>query len=496
MHVLAYHLSRVDFLSRVNEEFSPVLQLVYGVGVGGARLHGYHRAIRSALNVALVRLVLLEAVSHDGFALGGGQDICAQSDDAPGRYFELYVHPVALRFHAQQVSLAAGHHVYHLAGELLGHVDGQLLYRLALLSVYLLVDYLRLAHLQLVALAAHGLYQHGEVQYATSAYYPLVGGVFVRFHPQCQVLLQLLVQSVVDMAGSAELSFFSEEGRVVNGEEHAHGRLVDGNGRQRLGVLVVADGVAYLETLQSYHGADVSSVHVIGLHVSHALESVQFLYLCFLLRAVTMADGHVHAVFQHTPVNPSHGYATRVVAVVQRGDEQLRSALQLLRGGNYLHDLVQQVVYVVCWLLPVFCHPSVLCRAIHHGEVQLVFRGVQLTHQVKHHFVNLLGAAAGLVHLVHHHDRLQSYLQGFLQNETSLWHRPLESVYQQDASIGHVEHALHLSAEVGVSRSVYDVYLDTFPVDGNVLGKDGDATFTLQVVGVQHLAAVILSLSE
>ena len=195
-------------------------------------------------------------------------------------------------------------------------------------------------------------------------------------------------------------------------------------------------------------------------------------------------------------MHATHGDTASVVAVIKRGDKHLRCALQVLRLRNYLHYLVEQIVDVVCRLLVVGTHPSVLGGAIDHREVELVLTGVEVAHEVEHHLVDLLGAAVGLVNLVDHHDRLQSYLQCLLQHETRLRHGAFESVDQEQAAVGHVEHALNLAAEVGVARSVKDVDLYSFPVYRDVLRKNRYPSLTLQVVGVEHLAAFILSISE
>ena len=65
----------------------------------------------------------------------------------------------------------------------------------------------------------------------------------------------------------------------------------------------------------------------------------------------------------------------------------------------------------------------------------------------------------------YYNDRFQSYLQSFLKNEACLGHRALESVNKQDATICHIEHAFYLTAEVGVSRGVYNIDFCTFPID-------------------------------
>jgi hypothetical protein len=65
------------------------------------------------------------------------------------------------------------------------------------------------------------------------------------------------------------------------------------------------------------------------------------------------------------------------------------------------------------------------------------------------------------------------------QHEPGLRHRPVHRVDDQQAAVGHVQHPLHLPAEVGVPRRVDDVYLDASIGDGGVLGQNRNALFTL-----------------
>ena len=305
-------------------------------------------------------------------------------------------------------------------------------------------------------------------------------------HAECQVLVQLLHQAVMDVAGSDELTLLAEEGRVVDGEEHTHGRLVDGDGRQCLRVLVVADGVADFKSFDAHQRADVARRDLLHLHAAHALEGVQFLDFGLHDAAVTLCQRDVHALAQRATVYAAHGDTSGIGRVVQRSHQHLRRAFQLLGSRDVLQNAVQQGADVVGLFLPVGAHPVVLCRTVDDGEVQLVFGGVQAEHQVEHHFVHLFGAAVGLIDLVHHHDGFQTYLQRFLQHEAGLRHGTLEGIHQQDAAVRHVEHTLHFAAEVAVSRSINNVNLGVFVVDGNVLRENRYASLAFQVVVIQH----------
>ena len=79
---------------------------------------------------------------------------------------------------------------------------------------------------------------------------------------------------------------------------------------------------------------------------------------------------------------------------------------------------------------------------------------------------------------------LQTDFQRALQDSARLWHGAFDRIDQQQAAIGHVEHALDLATEVGVARGIDDVDLHAFVEDGGVLGEDGDAALALEIVGI------------
>lgn len=83
-----------------------------------------------------------------------------------------------------------------------------------------------------------------------------------------------------------------------------------------------------------------------------------------------------------------------------------------------------------------------------------------------------------------------------MKHETGLRHRALKGIDEEQTTIGHIEHALHLSTEIRVTRRVEDIDFHTFPVDTDVLTQNGYTALSLQIVGVEHFTAVILSIAE
>ena len=267
----------------LDEEGAAVLQLADAVGCGFTGLLGDEGAHLVVIHLALPRFEAGETVGDDGLAVGGGKQRVAKSDDAAGGDHEVQLHTVALGVDGSNLAFAAGDHIDHLRAELLGHQHGELLDGFAFLAVNLFDNDLGLSHLQLVALAAHGLDKDAEVQDAATVDEQGVGRGGL-LHAQGKVLLQLFEQAVAQVAAGDKLALLAEERRVVDGEEHAHRRLVDLDGRQRLGVLVVADGVADLEqdvlVEVEQHSADLAGLDgVLGALFAQSFEGVKLLHL-------------------------------------------------------------------------------------------------------------------------------------------------------------------------------------------------------------------------
>ena len=334
------------------------------------------------------------------------------------------------------------------------------------------------------------------MEHATTTDNPLIGRVLELLHMEGEVLLKLFLQTVVDMTRGNELTLLTEEGRVVDLEEHRHGRLINSNRRQGLGILEVADSVANLELLQADYCTDITALNLVSALVTHTIKGVELLNLGLLHRTIAMGNGDLHTVLEGAAMYATHGDTACVRAIVERGDQHLRGTLELLRSRNHLYNLIKKIGNVSGGVVVVLTHPSVLGRAIDNGEVELVLGSIQREHQVEYHLVDLLRTAVGLIYLINYHDRLQANLECLLQHETGLRHGALKSVDEQQTAVGHIKYTLYLATEVAMSRSIDDIDFGAFPIDRNVLGKNGDTALALQVIGVKYLVAQVLSLTE
>ena len=81
VNMLTNNLAAVNLLTWVDEELTAILQLIDGVSIGSTCLQRNHATVGTAGNLALVWLILLEAVSHDSLTLRSSEHIGTKTDD-------------------------------------------------------------------------------------------------------------------------------------------------------------------------------------------------------------------------------------------------------------------------------------------------------------------------------------------------------------------------------------------------------------------------------
>ena len=108
----------------------------------------------------------------------------------------------------------------------------------------------------------------------------------------------------------------------------------------------------------------------------------------------------------------------------------------------------------------------------------------QLNKQVQYLVYHFGRAGAVPVNLVDHYQRRLVQTQRLFQHKAGLGHTALKSVYQQQNAVYHGKNTLYLAAKVRMAGRVYNVDLGVVIVNGGVLGHNGNAPLTLQVVAV------------
>ena len=497
---VADDLTGVDLLACVDDQGAALLGVEQAVGDGVAGIKADEGAGGAGLDVAAPFLVAVEDRVHDALAVGVGQELAAIAEQAAAGHTELDAGAAVHHLHVHQDGLAGAQSGHDVALIGLGHVDDNALHRLHDLAVLLVGQNVRGADLQLVTFAAHGLNQDGQVHFATAHYAEgIVGGGI--FHTQGNVLQQLALQAVTDLAAGDVLAFLAGKRGIVDGEGHLNGRIVDLNKGQRLNLAGVAHGVADGNIGQTGKGNNIT-----GSGLLNGLAAV-----CLKVKQLGDAAGHVQvgvvpvanlnslANLDDTVLHAANAHAAHKVVVVHAGNQHLHRGFGFtLRRGNVLQDGIKQRLQVgaVFGVGPIIAGGAVTAGAEHHRAVQLLVGSAQVHQQVEDLVDDFLDAGIGTVDLVDGDNKAQILLQSLLQHETGLGHAALSSVHQQQNAVDHLQHALDLAAEVGVARGIDDIDLDTLVGAGAVLGQNGDAALTLDVTAVHDTLSHSLIVAE
>ena len=104
-----------------------------------------------------------------------------------------------------------------------------MLHGLTFYPINLLDDNLWLTYLKLIPFPTHRFDQYRKVQYSTAKHQEFIGTIRL-LNAKCQVFLQFLVQTLLDVTGSNKLTILAKKRTIVDSEKHTHGRLIDGDG--------------------------------------------------------------------------------------------------------------------------------------------------------------------------------------------------------------------------------------------------------------------------
>ena len=172
--------------------------------------------------------------------------------------------------------------------------------------------------------------------------------------------------------------------------------------------------------------------------MTHSLERVKLFDSCFLECAVAVGYCNVHSLAYRSAVNATHGNSARVFGIVKRCDEHLGRTFKLFRRRNCLQDGIEKIGNVVGGMIVIGTHPTLFGRTVNNREIKLIFRGIERTHKVERHFVNLLRTTVGLIHFVNYYYGFQANAQRFFENEPRLRHGTFKSINKQNTSVRHV----------------------------------------------------------
>ena len=482
-HALIYRNACAD------KQRATLLGIEQTVGNSLAGLERDQRTGAAAGNIAFIRRIFIEHAAHDALTLGVGQKFTLIAEQATGRDEECQTGTAALGVHILEFCLTGTQLFHYRTHAVFRHVNGQFLDRLIALAVYFVIQNTRRRNAQLISLTAHILDENGQVHFTTSGN-PERIGAFCLCHTQGHVTEQFPHETVTQLTGSNELAFLSGKGAVVDAECHFHSRFTDLGERQRLKAFWCADSVADGDVLDAADPDDIAHGCRFCRNTLESLDLEQRndLVAAGVLRVMIVAQQHLLSHLDGTSFDSADTDSAHVFIIVDGRDQHLQRLIRVaLRRIHIRHNGVEQRFQILALTVGFkACSTSTAGAVQERGVLQLFLAGIQIHQQFQYFVCDLIQTSVRTVDLVDNNDDLQIHFQRLGQHETSLRHRALCGIDQQDRTVYHAQNTFYLAAEVSVSRGINNIDLGVTVAYRCILCQDRDATFPFQIIGVHN----------
>ena len=186
-----------------------------------------------------------------------------------------------------------------------------------------------------------------------------------------------------------------------------------------------------------------------------------------------------------------------VFIVIDGADQHLCTCIRIsFRSRDVIQDGLKQRNHVFRFIVDIVSCISVSCRSKKERAVKLFVRCAQIDEKFKNFIDNFIRTCFRTVDLVDTYDNRELQCKCFFQNEFGLWHGTFKSVNKKNHSIDHLKDTFYFSTEIGMSRSVNDIDLCIFINNCSIFGKNGNSTFTFDIVGIHYSFGYFLIFTE
>ena len=424
-------------------------------------------------------------MGHDTGTLGEVDQVGLKADEPAGRSLGLHRDALGLVIHVHNLGLASGEALEDVS-EIIGrNIDIDGLDRLEKLATIIpLIDDLGAGDEQLEALAAHLLNDDGDLHFSAGLDLEVTGQLRLLYLDG-DIGTGLADEALLDLAGGDKFPLLADERAVVDADLHRDRRRIDVHEGEWLAGVVIGDRLPDVDFLEAADADDVTGTCFLKFDFLKALVAEDRGHRLLLLGAVLVDDNNLLTHLDLAADDATEGDTTQVVAVVEIGNEHLEVIhVGLFRGGDVLRDRLVEGLHRGALLVDLVLGKAGLGARVDDGEIELLVRGMKLQEELKDHVEDLVGISVVAVDLVDNNDRLEAVLQRLLEHKFGLGLGAAEGIHHKEHSVHHLHDAFHLAAEVGVTRGVDNVDVVVVPLEGGVLGLDGDSLLTLQIHGI------------
>ena len=196
-------------------------------------------------------------------------------------------------------------------------------------------------------------------------------------------------------------------------------------------------------------------------------------------------DNHILVHGDGTAVYFSNADTAYIFVVVDGTDQYLGRCFRItFRSRNIIQNGIEQRSHVFALFVRIQGSVAALCGSIDKRAVQLLISSVQIHQKLQNLVYDFFRSCFRTVDFVDADDYRKIQLQRFLQNEFGLGHGTFESIYHKDNTVYHLKDTFYLAAEVCMSGSINNIDFYIFIKNSCIFGKNGNTTFSFDVIGI------------
>ena len=257
------------------------------------------------------------------------------------------------------------------------------------------------------------------------------------------------------------------------------------SGGSASGCARIAERVRDRGNLDAGERDDVARAGGIDFHAVQAVETEHLRDLLGPRMPRAVDDRDRLAALDDAALDAADADRADVARVIELRHLQLQRTVRIdVRRRAVLDDRLEQHLHVAATVGGIVRRETLDGRRVDDREIELRFGRAEAVEQVERLVQHPVWAGLVPVDLVDDHDRTQAVRERLLRDEPRLRHRAVDGIDQQQHGVDHRQHALHLAAEVCMSRGVDDIDPVLVPLDGRVLGQDGDAALLFERIRV------------
>jgi hypothetical protein len=149
-----------------------------------------------------------------------------------------------------------------------------------------------------------------------------------------------------------------------------------------------------------------------------------------------------------------------------------------------LHDRLEERPQIHRFAILIRLGDARLGIGVHHRKIELVFGRIQIDEQVVNLVQHFLNARVRPVDLVDHYNRRQPRFERLHQHVARLRQWAFARVHQQHHAVDKFQRALHLAAEIAVTRGIDNIDFVVAVAHAGGLGENRDSTLALQFIRI------------